>query len=159
MLNCCRMVHTIHSVRTDSFSVWRVQSMDSKEVQGQDPRENTTSHVLSISIQLRQVKLFGLLDDTTSRQTGVSQPNRLDHQRQAIMPPPMAPIRASSSFTDPTFLAQLVKAVVDAMNSASTPTTPAMLINLVVMIPTDNVVILVRIVKSMREMRCEPFLQ
>lgn len=75
------------------------------------------------------------------------------------MPPPMAPIRAFSSFTDPTFLAQLVKAVVDAMNSASTPTTPAMLINLVVMKPTDNVVILVRIMKSMREMRCEPFLQ
>lgn len=68
------------------------------------------------------------------------------HQKQVIVPPHVAPTRAPTLFTNPTFLAQLVKAIVDTINSTSALVAP------VVTVPTDNVVTLVRIVKSIREM-------
>jgi hypothetical protein len=79
----------------------------------------------------------------------VLQLERSYHQKQVIVPPHVAPTRAHTLFTNPTFLAQLVKAIFDTINSTSALIT---LVAPVVTVPTDNVVTLVRIVKSIREM-------
>ena len=62
---------------------------------------------------------------------------------------------------DPALIAQIVRAVIEAMPGASTPTapvTPAVQTIPVVAAPVDSVVTLVQTVKSMRELGCEPFL-
>jgi hypothetical protein len=147
------MVCPRHGARTDSTLVWRrVQVMDSEEVQGKDPLADTSSYVPSTSIWSRQKKSFGLQDDTIFRQAWVLQLERSYHQRQVIVPPHVAPTRALTLFTNPTFLAQLVKAIVDTINSTSALIAP---VAPVVTVPTDNMVTVVWIVKSIREMRCD----
>jgi len=72
-----------------------------------------------------------------------------------------APIAVPTLHADPLFIAQIVKAVIEAIPGASAPTIP--IASAVQTTPAatkkaDNMVTLVRIVKSMRELGCGPFL-
>jgi len=61
----------------------------------------------------------------------------------------------------PVFIAWIVREVMENIGNAHTPTTLVALavpLALVITEPTDNVVILVQIVRSKREMGCDPFL-
>lgn len=66
------------------------------------------------------------------------------------MPPLVAPIGAPSLYVDPALAAQLVRATTKGITSVSAPITTTHI---------DDVVALVWIVKSMREMSCETFLR
>jgi hypothetical protein len=73
----------------------------------------------------------------------------------------LAPAAVPTPHVDPLFIAQIVRAVIEAMPGALTLTIP--IAPVVQAAPTattkaDNVVTLVRIIKSMRELGCEPFL-
>jgi hypothetical protein len=77
-------------------------------------------------------------------------------------PPQTTPAGPSVSYVDPMLLAQLVKAVMEGMANAATPMpapAPAPIIPTVseAVTATNDVVQLVRLVKSMREMGCEPY--
>ena len=72
--------------------------------------------------------------------------------------PQTTPAGPSVSYVDPMLLAQLVKAVMEGMANAAT-SMPAPIIPTVseAATATNGVVQLVRLVKSMREMGCEPY--
>jgi hypothetical protein len=77
-------------------------------------------------------------------------------------PPQTTPAGLSVSYVDPMLLAQLVKAIMEGMANAATPMqapSPAPIIPTISeAAPTTNdVVHLVRLVKSIREMGCEPY--
>jgi hypothetical protein len=77
-------------------------------------------------------------------------------------PPQTTPAGLSVSYVDPMLLAQLVKAIMEGMANAATPMQappPAPIIPTISeAAPTTNdVVHLVRLVKSIREMGCEPY--
>jgi hypothetical protein len=79
------------------------------------------------------------------------------------MAPAMTPAPAAvpTLHVDPLFIAQIVRVVIKAMSSALAPTIPiAPTVQAAPATTTkaDNVVTLVRIVKSIRELGCEPFL-
>jgi len=79
------------------------------------------------------------------------------------MPPAMAPAPTAvpTLHVDPLFIAHIVRAVIEAMPGASTltiPIAPAVQAASAATTKADNVVTLVRIVKSIRELGCEPFL-
>jgi len=83
-------------------------------------------------------------------------------QERAEEPPQTTPARPSVLYVDPMLLAQLVKAVMEGMTNTTTPMPappPAPIILTVsrAATTTNNVVHLVRLVKSMREMNCEPY--
>ena len=72
------------------------------------------------------------------------------HQGQAVVPPPVALVEAPTPYVDPTLLTKLMRATIKGITSVSAP---------IVTTPTNNVIALVWIVKSMREMGCKPFLK
>ena len=69
----------------------------------------------------------------------------------------MEPIRTPTSYANLTFITQIVRTMVDTMKSALAPTALIAPV-LVVTTPIDIEVALVRTIKSIREMGCEPFL-
>jgi hypothetical protein len=72
-----------------------------------------------------------------------------------------APAAVPTLHTDLLFIAQIVRAVIEAMSGASAPTIPiasAVQTASASTTKADNMVTLVRIVKSMRELGCGPFL-
>jgi hypothetical protein len=72
-------------------------------------------------------------------------------------PPVTVPTIVPSPYTDPGFLAQIVRAVIESMSHLSAPAAPVPQTTPVATTSTDSVVALVRTVKSMREMGCEFF--
>jgi hypothetical protein len=134
-----------------------------EERQGDDPLEDTASHMPLEPQQSRLGESTGLIRDTDLRQTEGLQLEGSDQQRQEVVPPATTPAPAAvpTLHVDPLFIAQIVRAVIEAMPGASAPTIPvAPAVQAVPAATTkaDNVVTLVRIVKSMRELGCEPFL-
>lgn len=64
-------------------------------------------------------------------------------------------------YADPVFLVQIVKVVIEGMASTTThatPTVPTTLANLEISTITDNVALLVQLVKSMREIGYKPYM-
>ena len=157
-LTCVRMVRTRKGTMIgEGF----------EERQGEDPLEDTASHMPLEPQQSRLGESTGLIRDTDLRQTEGLQLEGSDQQRQEVVPPVMAPTTTPAPaavptlHVDPSFIAQIVRAVIEAMPGASAPTipiAPAVQTAPAAMTKADNVVTLVRIVKSMRELRCEPFL-
>jgi len=86
---------------------------------------------------------------TVSKNIRVSQTRKVRSLR-ASRPPPIALVGAPAPYVDPTLLAKLVRATIKGITSVSAP---------IATTPTDNVVVLVWIIKSLREMGCEPFLR
>jgi len=134
-----------------------------EERQGKDPLEETASHMPLEPQQSRLGESIGLIRDTDLRQTEGLQLEGSDQQRQEVVPPATTPAPAAvpTLHVDPLFIAQIVRAVIEAMPGASAPTipvAPAVQAAPAATTKADNVVTLVRIVKSMRELGCEPFL-
>jgi len=133
-----------------------------EERQGEDPLEDTASHMPLEPQQSRLGESTGLIRDTDLRQTEGLQLEGLDQQRQEVVPLVMAPATTPAPAAVPTlhvnplFIAQIVRAGIEAMLGASALTIPIALA--VQAAKADNVVTLVQIVKSMRELGCEPFL-
>jgi len=78
------------------------------------------------------------------------------------VPPQTTPTGPSVSYVDSMLLAQIVKAIMEGMANAATPIpapppTPIIPTISEVATTTNDVVHLVRLVKSMREMGCEPY--
>ena len=106
---------------------------------------------------------IGLIRDTDLRQTEGLQLEDSDQQRQGVAPPATTLTLATvpTLHADPLFIAQIVRAVIVAMPGGSAPTipiAPTVQATPMATIKADSVVTLVRIVKSMRELGCEPFL-
>jgi len=83
-------------------------------------------------------------------------------QERAEEPPQTTPAGPFVLYVDPMLLAQLVKAVMEGMTNTATlmpapPPAPIILTISRAATTTNNVVHLVRLVKSMREMNCEPY--
>jgi hypothetical protein len=136
---------------------------DFEERQTEDPLEDTASHVPLITHQSRLGESARLHDDTELRQTEGSQLGGLNQQRQGVVPLATTPVPAAmpTLHADPALIAQIVRAVIEAMLGASAPTAPvapAVQTILVATAPVDSVVTLVRTVNSVRELGCEPFL-
>jgi hypothetical protein len=96
------------------------------------------------------------------RQTGDVRPTVSAPQERAEEPPQTTPAGPSVLYVDPMLLAQLVKAVMEGMTNTATPMPalpPAPILPTVsgAATTTNNMVHLVRLVKSMREMSCEPY--
>jgi len=72
--------------------------------------------------------------------------------------PPAPPMATSIPFIDPAFLAQVVRAVIESMSGTIAPVAPAPPTAPVTPVSLDNIVVLVRTVKNMRELGCEAFL-
>ena len=75
--------------------------------------------------------------------------------------PPMTSTWVSTPYADPRFIVQIVKAITKGMTSTiphTVLTTPTPLATLGIYATTDNVVLLVRLVKSMREMGYKPYM-
>jgi len=72
--------------------------------------------------------------------------------------PPAPPMATSIPFIDPAFLAQVVRAVIESMSGTIAPVAPAPPTAPVTPVSLDNIVVLVRTVKNMRELGCEDFL-
>jgi hypothetical protein len=85
----------------------------------------------------------------------------MGQQEKAEAHPLTVPTRVPPSCVDPGLLAQIVKAVMEGMTSSTTQEVPATQILQVAsgsVVTTGSVVLLVRLVKSMREMGCELYL-
>jgi hypothetical protein len=74
------------------------------------------------------------------------------------VPPPAPPVAAPAPYTDPIFLAQVVRAVIESMSGTTVPVAPAPPPAPITLVSSDNITVLVRIVKNMRELGCEAFL-
>ena len=74
------------------------------------------------------------------------------------MLPPAPPMATPIPFIDPAFLAQVVRSVIESMSGTIAPVAPAPPTAPVTPVSLDNIVVLVRTVKNMRELGCEAFL-
>jgi len=74
------------------------------------------------------------------------------------VPPPAPPVAAPAPYTDPIFLAQVVRAVIESMSGTTVLVAPAPPPAPITLVSSDNITVLVRIVKNMRELGCEAFL-
>ena len=157
------MVRTRQEIRTDlSFAGRGNRNIDFSEGQEESPLEDTASHASVVSTHARHEELSGPQIRQASRQTGDVRPTMSAPGERVEEPPQTTPAGPSVSYVDPMLLAQLVKAVMEGMANAATPIPappPAPIIPTVseAATATNDVVQLVRLVKSMREMGCEPY--
>ena len=163
-----QMVRTRRGTRTD-LTPTRDESRGTED--GEDPLGDTASHVPMAPMQSQQA-------ETSSRRTAGSrratappvaastgaprQPTDAPEQwadapgqatsipGQAAAPRPTMP--TSVPGVDPSFFEMMARMMAAGLASFGTPPTPA------VPVSADNVVTLVRLVKSMREMGCEQYM-
>jgi hypothetical protein len=133
---------------------------DERQVEG--PLEDTASHMPLISHQSRLEGLVGLYNDIDLRQIVGSHPEGSNQQRQGVvsLTTTSVPVAMPTLHVDLTLIAHIVRVVIEAMPGASASTTllaPIIRTTLVVTTLVDNMVTLVRTVKSMRELGCESF--
>jgi hypothetical protein len=157
------MVRTRQEIRTDLSSAGRGnRDIDFFEGQEESPLKDTTSHSPVVSTQAGHEESTGPQVRQVPRQTRdvrltVSAPReRVEEPHQTTL------ARPSISYVDPMLLAQLVKIVMESMANAATPMPAPPLTPIIQNISeadttTNDVVHLVRLVKSMREMGCEPY--
>jgi len=157
------MVRTRQEIRTDLSSAGRGnRNIDFFEGQEESPLEDTASHAPVVSTQAGHEELSGPQIRQASRQNRDVRPTMSAPGEQVEEPPHTTHAGPSVFYVDPMLLAQLVKAVMEGMANAATPMpapAPASIILTVLeaVTATNDVVQLVRLVKSMREMGCEPY--
>ncbi|XP_052302021.1 uncharacterized protein LOC112323659 [Populus trichocarpa] len=89
-------------------------------------------------------------------------PVAAEQQERSEAQPSTIPTGVLPQYVDAGLLVQIVKAVMEGMTGSATQTTPTTQIPQaapMTSMTTDNVVPLVRLVKSMREMGCEPYMR
>jgi hypothetical protein len=88
-------------------------------------------------------------------------PVAAEQQERSEARPSTIPTGVPSQYVDTGLLVQIVKAVMEGMAGSATQTTPTIQIPQaapMTSMTTDNVVPLVRLVKCVREMGCEPYM-
>jgi hypothetical protein len=94
------------------------------------------------------------LEDSASHIPAAPHPREVPPLTTAV------PVTTPAPYSDPVFIAQIVRAIIKTMPQLPVPTppvAPATQIPQVAPTPVDNVVTLVRVVKSMRELGCDSF--
>jgi len=124
--------------------------------------KDTTSHATVVSTQAGHEESSGPQIKQAPRQTGDVRLTMSAPWERVEEPPQTIPAGPSISYVYPVLLAQLVKATMEGMANAVIPMptpSPTPIIPTVseVVTATNDVVHLVRLVKSMREMGCEPY--
>jgi hypothetical protein len=114
----------------------------------EDPLEDTASHVPLVSLQQNIGGSVRLQAEEGPRQVNALPPEGLGQQGHGGVPPQAPPVAAPAPYTNPIFLAQVVRVVIESM-SGTAPVT---------LVSSDNITVLVRTVKNMRELGCEAFL-
>ena len=158
------MVRTRQEIRTDLSSIGRGnRNIDFSEGQEESPLEDTASHIPIVSTQAGHEESSGPQIRQAPRQTGDVRPTMSAPQERVEEPLQTTPTGPSVSYVDPMLLAQLVKAVMEGMANVATPMPAPPLAPIIPTIleaatATNEVVQLVCLVKSMREMGCEPYL-
>jgi len=125
--------------------------------------EDTASHAPVVSTQAGHEESSGPQIRQAPRQIGDVRPTMSAPRERVEEPPQTTPAGPSISYVDPMLLAQLVKAVMEGVANVATAMPappPAPIIPTVseAATTTNDVVQLVHLVKSMREMGCEPYL-
>jgi hypothetical protein len=157
------MVHTRQEIRTDLSSVGRGnRDIDFSEGQEESNLEDTASHAPEVSTQVGHEELTGPQIRQAPRQPRDVRPTMSAPQEQVEVPPQTTPVGPSVSYVDPMLLAQLVKAVMEGMANDATPMPAPLPVPIIPTISeaataTNDAVHLVRLVKSMREIGCEPY--
>jgi len=157
------MVRTHQEIRTDLTSAGRGnRDIDFFEGQEESPLEDTASLAPVVSTQAGHEESSGPQIRQAPRQTGDVRSTMSAPRERVEEPPQTTPTRPSISYVDLMLLAQLVKAVMEGMANAATPIpapppTPIIPTISEAATATNDVVHLVRLVKNMREMSCEPY--
>lgn len=132
-----------------SIAKGRVRVTGSKSRQGEDHLEDVASYIPSVPHQLRLGESSRMQGDANSRHARVSQPMRFCQQGHKVATPASTPAPCAN----PAFFAQIARVVIEGKSSAST------LSALVATKLIDNIVTLVKIIQSIREMHCESYLE
>jgi hypothetical protein len=157
------MVSTRKGTLTNPHPTRRhIQHTVLEERQREDPLKDTTSCMSLISHQLRLGKR---LDSRMMLSRDRLECHNLRGQASRDsewypLPAIVAPTEIPTVHTNHAFIAQIASVVMKAMPSTPTLTVPislAVWTALVVTTSTDNVITLVQIVKSIWELRCEPY--
>jgi hypothetical protein len=155
LLIYCRMVRTRQEIRTNLSSIGKGnRDIDFYKGREESLLKDTAWHAPALSTQARHEESTGPQVRQVPRQAGDVQPTVSTLLERAEEPPQTTPGRPSVSYVDLMLLAQLLKAVVEGMTSVAAhmpapslaPIAPTVL---EVATTTDNVVHLVRSVKSM----------
>jgi hypothetical protein len=125
--------------------------------------EDTASHAPVVSTQAGHEESSGPQIRQAPRQIGDVRPTMSAPRERVEEPPQTTPAGPSISYVDPMLLAQLVKAVMEGVANVATampapPPAPIIPTISEAATTTNDVVQLVHLVKSMREMGCEPYL-
>jgi len=157
------MVRTRQEIRRNLSSVGRGnRNIDFSEGQEESPLEDIASDAPVVSTQAGHEESSGPQIREAPRQTEDVRPTTSAPRERVEEAPQTTPAGPSVSYVDPMLLAQLVKAVMEGMANAATSMPappPAPIIPTVseAATTTNDMVQLVRLVKSMREMGCEPY--
>ena len=155
-----RMVRTRQGTRTEPPSFERRgRNQGAQGWQDEDPLDDTASHAPMMLPELLQGETGAAGEGARPNQTEGVPPVATGQQERSEAQPSTIPTGVAPQYVDPGFLVQIVKAVMEGMAGSATQTTPTTQVPLVAPatnVTMDNVVPLVRLVKSMREMGCEP---
>jgi hypothetical protein len=157
------MVYTHQDIRTNLSSAGRGnRDVDFSEGQEESLLEDTASHAPVVSTQARHEELTGPQIRQAPRQTGDVRQTMSAPREQVEVPPQTTPAGPSVFYVDPMLVAQIVKAIMEGMANAATPMpapppTPIIPTVSETATATNDVVHLIRWVKSMRKMGCEPY--
>ena len=129
--------------------------------QDEDPLDDTASHAPIIPPETLQGEDTVAGEGPRPHQTEGTPPVATEQRERSEAQPSTVPTGVPPQYVDAGLLVQIVKAVMEGMASSAAQTTPTTQIPPAA--PTtsmtmDNVVPLVRLVKSMREMGCEPYM-
>ena len=157
-----RMVRTRQGTRTEPPSFERRGgNQGTQGWQDEDPLDDTASHAPMMLPELLQEETGAAGEGGRPNQTEEVPPVATGQQERSEAQPSTIPTGVAPQYVDPGFLVQIVKAVMEGMAGSATQTTPTTQVPLVAPatnVTMDNVVPLVRLVKSMREMGCEPYM-
>ena len=123
--------------------------------------DDTTSHALVIPPETLQGGVAVAGEGWRPNQTKEVPTVAAEQQERSEAQPSTIPTGVPPQYIDAGLLVQIVKAVMEGMAGSTTKTTPTTQIPQaapLTSMTTDNVVPLVRLVKSMREMGCEPYM-
>jgi len=129
--------------------------------QDEDPLDDTTSHAPVIPPETLQGEAAVVGGGRRPNQIEEVPPVAAEQQERSEAQPSTISTSVPPQYVDARLLIHIVKAMMKGMAGSATQTTPAMQIPQAAPATgttTDNVVLLVQLVKSMREMGCEPYM-
>jgi len=157
-----KMVHTRQGMQTEPPSIeGRNRGWNAQDWQVEDPLDDTVSHTLVRASESMWGKKHRSWRRWVPNWTEKVPPTRAEQQERTKAHPLTIPTGVPSPYTDLGLLVQIVKAVMEGMVGSTTQATPVTQIPWTtpgIVATTDNVVLLIWLVKSMSEMGYESYI-